>query len=57
MVRGKSHSMKIVKQITKSPRFFMSLDDRSRQIRHVIWDFSVFEHIPGTHFNREERET
>lgn len=49
--------MKIAKQITKSPRVFMSLDDRSEQIRHVIRDFSVFEHIPGTHFNREERET
>jgi hypothetical protein len=56
-VRGKFHSMKIAKQITKSPRVFMSLDDRSEQIRHVIRDFSVFEHIPGTHFNREERET
>ena len=54
-MRGKSHSMKIVKQITKSPRFFMSLDD-SRQIRHLIWDFSLFEHILGTHFNREKRD-
>ena len=50
-MRGKSHSMKIVKQITKSPRVFMSLDDRSEQIKHVIRDFSLFEYIHGTHIN------
>ena len=55
-MRGKSHSMKIVKQITKSPRFFMSLDDRSRPIRHVIWDFSLFEQISVPISNRDERD-
>jgi hypothetical protein len=55
-MRGKSQSMKIVKQITKPLRFFMSLDDRNRPIRHVIWDFSLFEHILGTHLNREEQD-